>query len=73
MARKVGTDAKDTEYPCAMSRLLSLVIRLALVAAVVGVVRAVLADRSPRRSLHGTQPVVGSLDTWPEVPRRPTD
>jgi hypothetical protein len=73
MARKEGTADKDTEYSGAMPRLLSLIIRLALVAVVVGVVRAVLADRSPRRSLHGTQPVVGSIDTWPEVPRRPTD
>ncbi len=56
-----------------MLRLLSLLLRLALLAAVVGVVRAVLADRSPRRALEGTQPLVGSLDTWPEVPRRPTD
>jgi hypothetical protein len=56
-----------------MPRLLSLVVRLALLAAVVGVVRAVLADRSPRRALDGTQPVVGSIDTWPEVPRRPAD
>jgi hypothetical protein len=73
MARKVGTADKDTEYPGAMPRLLSLVVRLALLAAVVGVVRAVLADRSPRRALDGTQPVVGSIDTWPEVPRRPAD
>ena len=73
MARKVGMNDKDTEYPGAVTRLLSLVVRLALLAAVVGVVRAVLADRSPRRALDGTQPLVGSIDTWPEVPRRPTD
>jgi hypothetical protein len=56
-----------------MRRLLSLAIRLALLAAVVGVVRAILADRSPRRALDGTQPLVGSIDTWPDVPRRPAD
>jgi len=56
-----------------MPRPVSLIVRLAVLALVVGVVRAVLADRSPRRALHGTTPVVGSLDTWPEVPRRPTD
>jgi hypothetical protein len=56
-----------------MLRLLTLVVRLAVLAAVVGVVRAVLADRSPRRALQGTQALVGSIDTWPEVPRRPTD
>ena len=62
----MGTADNDTEYPGAVPRLLSLVVRLALLAAVVGVVRAVLADRSPRRALDGTQPVVGSLDTWPD-------
>jgi len=56
-----------------MHRPVSVVVRVALLAALVGMVCAVLADRSPRRSLHGIKPVVGSLDTWPEVPRRPTD
>jgi hypothetical protein len=54
-----------------MRRMLSIVIRMAFLAVVVGIVRAVRADRSPERSLHGTQPVVGSIDTWPTVPRRP--
>jgi hypothetical protein len=35
------------------------------------VVRRILLDRSPRQDLRG-QPVIGSLDTWPDVPRRPT-
>jgi hypothetical protein len=56
-----------------MRRAFSIVVRMALLAAVVGIVRAVRADRSPERSLHGTQPVVGSIDSWPPVPRRPTD
>jgi hypothetical protein len=56
-----------------MRRLLALVVRLVLVATMVGVVRAILADRSPQRSLHGTDPVIGSIDTWPTVPRRPAD
>ena len=34
-------------------------------------VRAVLLDRAPRRELHGDEPVIGSLDTWPAVPRKP--
>jgi hypothetical protein len=55
-----------------MRRMLTLVIRTALLATIVAVVRAVRADRTPQRALHGTQPVVGSLDTWPTVPRRPT-
>jgi hypothetical protein len=56
-----------------MRRVLTLVIGSALLAAALGVVRAVLSDRAPQRALHGTEPVVGSLDTWPEVPRRATD
>jgi hypothetical protein len=56
-----------------MRRATSIVIGMALLAGVVGIVRAVRADRSPERSLHGTQPVVGSIDTWPPVPRRPTE
>jgi hypothetical protein len=56
-----------------MRRALSILVRMVVVAAVVGVVRAVRADRSPERSLHGLQPVVGSIDTWPTVPRRPAD
>jgi hypothetical protein len=56
-----------------MRRLLALVVRLVLVATTVGVVRAILANRSPERSLHGTEPVIGSIDTWPTVPRRPAD
>jgi hypothetical protein len=31
----------------------------------------VLADRAPQRALNGTTPIVGSLDTWPAVPRNP--
>jgi hypothetical protein len=56
-----------------MRRVLTLAIRAALVGALVGVVRAILLDRAPRRPLHGADPVIGSLDTWPKVPRRPTE
>jgi len=54
-------------------RLLSIVVRLAVVAGVVRLVRAVRADLAPARALEGTRPVVGSIDTWPDVPRRPAD
>jgi hypothetical protein len=54
-----------------MRRLLSTVVRAALVIAVLAVVRTVLLDRSPRRALNGSEPVIGSLDTWPAVPRKP--
>jgi len=53
-----------------MRRGLTILIRLALLAAVTAAVRQVLQDRSPRQALHGADPVIGSLDTWPDVPRR---
>jgi hypothetical protein len=54
-----------------MRHHLSLVVRIVLLVAILGVVREVLLDRSPRRGLSGGSPVIGSLDTWPSVPRRP--
>lgn len=54
-----------------MRRLLLTLIRLGLLVAVFAVVREVLLDRTPQRALNGNQPVIGSLDTWPEVPRKP--
>jgi hypothetical protein len=53
-----------------MRRGLTILIRLALLAAVTAAVRQVLQDRSPQKALHGTDPVIGSLDSWPDVPRR---
>jgi hypothetical protein len=57
----------------AMRRLLTLAVRATLAVVALAVVRAVLLDRAPHRPLHGADPVIGSLDTWPKVPRRPTD
>ena len=54
-----------------MRRLLSTLVRSALIIVVLAIVRAVLLDRAPRRELHGGEPVIGSLDTWPAVPRKP--
>jgi hypothetical protein len=55
-----------------MRRLLSTLFRALLVIAVLAVVRAVLLDRAPQREIPaGRRPVIGSLDTWPEVPRKP--
>ena len=54
-----------------MRRFLSTLVRATLVVAVLAVVRAVLLDRAPQRALHGSEPVIGSLDTWPAVPRKP--
>jgi hypothetical protein len=56
-----------------MRRVLTFVIRAVLVTGALALVRAVLSDRAPQRPLHGANPVIGSLDTWPSVPRRPTD
>ena len=54
-----------------MRRLFSTLFRAALIIGVLAVVRAVLLDRAPRRELHRDEPVIGSLDTWPAVPRKP--
>ena len=50
-----------------MRRLVSTLFRAALVIGALAVVRAVLLDRAPRRELHGSEPVIGSLDSWPAV------
>jgi hypothetical protein len=54
-----------------MRRFLTIALRTALAAALFAVVRQILLDRQPQQALRG-QPVIGSLDTWPDVPRRPT-
>ena len=58
-------------YRGRVRRLLSGLLRAALIIGVLAAVRAVLLDRAPRRALHPGEPVIGSLDTWPEVPRKP--
>ncbi len=55
-----------------MRRLLWTLVRTGLLIAVLAIVRSVLLDRAPQRALHGDEPIIGSLDTWPEVPRKPT-
>jgi hypothetical protein len=54
-----------------MRHLLWILVRTAIVIVVVAVVRAILLDRAPQRALNGGAPVIGSLDTWPTVPRNP--
>jgi hypothetical protein len=63
----VGTPPPGWDYPGGMRRLLTIVLVVALAA----MVREILLDRSPRQTLHGDDPVIGSIDTWPKVPRRP--
>jgi hypothetical protein len=55
-----------------MRRLLWTLLKAGLFVAVLAIVRSVLVDRAPQRALHGDEPIIGSLDTWPEVPRKPT-
>jgi len=54
-----------------MRRLVSLLVRGLIVTVVVAVIREILLDRTPEKALHGSEPVIGSLDTWPAVPRKP--
>jgi hypothetical protein len=56
-----------------MRRLLWNLFRAAMVIAVLAVVREILLDRAPQRAIpaRGREPVIGSLDTWPPVPRKP--
>jgi hypothetical protein len=49
------------------------VLVLVVVVGLFGLVRQLLLDRTPRRAINGRDPVIGSLDTWPAVPRRPTN
>ena len=74
--RKDWCDAAESgharsRYRGLMRRLLWTAIRVALVIAVLAVVREVLLDRAPQQALRGDEPVIGSLDTWPAVPRKP--
>jgi hypothetical protein len=53
-----------------MRRLFRATFRIAVMVAVLAVVRQVLLEREPRRAINGNDPVLGSLDTWPTVPRK---
>ncbi|HWD53717.1 MAG TPA: hypothetical protein VG346_01290 [Acidimicrobiales bacterium] len=55
-----------------MRRLLWNLVRAIVVISVLAIVRSVLLDRAPQRALHGDEPIIGSLDTWPAVPRKPS-
>ena len=56
-----------------MRRLVWALVRAVIVIIIVAVVRDILLDRTPEKALHGSEPVIGSLDTWPAVPRKPAD
>jgi hypothetical protein len=60
-------------YRGRVRRLLSTLLRAAFVIAVLAVIREILLERAPQRAIpaHGDEPVIGSLDTWPAVPRKP--
>ncbi len=53
-----------------MRKLVKLLFPMALAASVAYVVRGLLDERAPRRELTGDGPILGSLDTWPPVPRK---
>jgi hypothetical protein len=66
-------EAMAARYRGPVRRLFSTLLRALLVIAILAVVRAVLLDRAPQRAIraNGREPVIGSLDTWPAVPRKP--
>ena len=70
---KVAVAMRGHATVVAMRRLVSTLVRALVVILVVAVVREILLDRTPRKALHGSDPVIGSLDTWPAVPRKPAD
>jgi hypothetical protein len=51
--------------------LLKLLVLVGLAAGAAYVVRGLLDERAPRRELRGDGPILGSLDSWPPVPKRP--
>lgn len=53
-----------------MSRLLRILVVLAVLAGVSVVVRRLLAERGPQHGLNGSGPRLGSFDTWPPVPKK---
>jgi hypothetical protein len=55
----------------AVRRLVWFLVRTVVVIVVVAVIREILLERTPQKALHGSEPVIGSLDTWPVVPRKP--
>ena len=50
--------------------LVKLLFLTALAAVVSFVARGLLDERAPRRELTGDGPILGSLDTWPPVPKK---
>jgi hypothetical protein len=56
-----------------MRRFVSALLRAVIVIVVVAVVREILLERTPEKALHGSEPLIGSLDTWPAVPRKPAN
>ena len=54
-----------------MRRLLSALLRAALIVGALAVRARRPARPGARRALHRDEPIIGSLDTWPAVPRKP--
>jgi hypothetical protein len=55
-----------------VKNVVRLVIVVSALAGGAALARRLLAERAPRRELNGSGPILGSLDTWPAVPRSPS-
>ncbi|MHB1582383.1 MAG: hypothetical protein ACYCU7_08305 [Acidimicrobiales bacterium] len=53
-----------------MRHLLKLLLLAGIAAGAAYVARGLLDQRAPRRELSGDGPVLGSLDSWPPVPKK---
>lgn len=54
-----------------MRHLLKLLLLVGVAAGAAYVVRGLRDERAPRRELSGDGPILGSLDSWPPVPKKP--
>jgi hypothetical protein len=57
-------------YAGPVRHLLELLVLAGLAAGGAYVARGLLDQRAPRRELRGDGPVLGSLDSWPPVPKK---
>jgi hypothetical protein len=55
-----------------MRSILRVLLVLSALTGMALLARRLLAERAPRRELNGSGAILGSLDTWPVVPRNPS-
>jgi hypothetical protein len=63
--------AAGGRYPGWVGRLFRLVVLLAFVGLALAVARSLQRQAPLDGSLNGSRPLIGSLDSWPAVPRAP--